>query len=400
MGRYAMIIILALYLVLVWLLFFKLKLVRLSWLSGTLAGVIGAVILAVFVALLANLTPSGRFAVNAPVVTITPNVSGQVIALPIQPNVPLKTGAVLFQIDPSPFQYKVKQIEAQLAAAKQNVQQLKASYDQVTANVEGLTSQLAFHTKRLSSISTETAAGATTLFRLQDTQNQVDAAKAQLLAAQAAQLSAKLALDSEIYGVHTTVAQLQAQLDDAKWNLSQTTVRAPADGYATTIGLSVGDRALEHSSVLSFIVADQVKIVGMFAPNGFRAIKPGADCQTRVRRSARPDLPHNRHHRSARRRSRTDCGLRCAGSRRVDRGRRGLSGGDFRAAGDRPRVSPPRHARNCDRDLGQGGRHRTGRVDPALGQSLYGLPLSDAGEDAFSLRCDPFHRKVPSLESL
>ena len=100
MGRYAMIIILALYLVLVWLLFFKLKLVRLSWLSGTLAGVIGAVILAVFVALLANLTPSGRFAVNAPVVTITPNVSGQVIALPIQPNVPLKTGAVLFQIDP------------------------------------------------------------------------------------------------------------------------------------------------------------------------------------------------------------------------------------------------------------------------------------------------------------
>ena len=115
---------------------------------------IGAIILAVFVALLANLAPSGRFVINAPVVTITPNVSGQVIALPIQPNVPLKAGAVLFQIDPSPFQYKVKQIEAQLAAAKQNVQQLKASYDQATANVDGLTSQLAFHTKRLSDIST------------------------------------------------------------------------------------------------------------------------------------------------------------------------------------------------------------------------------------------------------
>jgi multidrug resistance efflux pump len=270
-----MLIILILYLVLVWLLFFKLKLIGLSWLSGTFAGVIGAIILAVFVALLANLAPSGRFVINAPVVTITPNVSGQVIALPIQPNVPLKAGAVLFQIDPSPFQYKVKQIEAQLAAAKQNVQQLKACYDQVTANVQGLTSQLAFHTKRLSDISTESAQGATTLFRLQDTQNQVDAVKAQLLAAQAAQLNAKLALDSEIDGVHTTVAQLQAQLDDAKWNLLQTTIRAPADGYVTTIGLSVGDRALEHSSVLSFVVADQVKIIGMFSPNGFRAIKPG-----------------------------------------------------------------------------------------------------------------------------
>ncbi len=167
------------------------------------------------------------------------------IALPVEPNVPLKAGDVLFRIDPAPFQYKVKQIEAQLAAAKQNVQQLKASYDQVTANVEGLTSQLAFHTKRLSDISKETIKQEQSrLFRQQDTQNQVDATKAQLLAAQAAQLNAKLALESEIDGVHTTVAQLQAQLDDAKWNLSQTTVRAPADGYVTAIGLSVGDRAL------------------------------------------------------------------------------------------------------------------------------------------------------------
>ncbi len=28
--------------------------------------------------------------------------------------------------------------------------------------------------------------------------------------------------------------------------------------------------------MLSFVVADQVKIVGMFSPNGFQAIKPGA----------------------------------------------------------------------------------------------------------------------------
>lgn len=271
-----MLIILGLYFVLVWLLFFKLKLIRLNWLSGALAGVLGATILAVFVALLNHLAPSGQFVVNAPVVEITPNVSGQVIALPIEPNVPLKAGAVLFQIDPEPFQYKVKQIEAQLAAAKQSVQQLKASYDQATANVDGLKSQLAFHTKRLSDISQETSLGATTVFRQQDTQNQVNAVAAQLAAAQAAQLNARLALDSEIDGVHTTVAQLQAQLDDAKWNLSQTTIRAPADGYVTTIGLSVGDRALHDSSVLSFIVANQVKIVGMFSPNGFQAIKPGA----------------------------------------------------------------------------------------------------------------------------
>ena len=58
---------------------------------------------------------------------------------------------------------------------------------------------------------------------------------AQLDVAKAAQQSAKLALDSEIGGVNTTVAQTQAQLDHAVWELSQTTIRAPADGYVTMV---------------------------------------------------------------------------------------------------------------------------------------------------------------------
>jgi uncharacterized membrane protein YeaQ/YmgE (transglycosylase-associated protein family) len=53
-----MLIILTLYLILVWLVFAKLKLVRLGWFTGIVAGVIGAFILAVFVALLNYLTPS------------------------------------------------------------------------------------------------------------------------------------------------------------------------------------------------------------------------------------------------------------------------------------------------------------------------------------------------------
>ena len=62
--------------------------------------------------------------------------------------------------------------------------------------------------------------------------------------AKAAQLNAKLARDSEIGGVNTTVAQIQAQLD-AKWDLERTTVRAPVDGMVTLMALTVGDRALQ-----------------------------------------------------------------------------------------------------------------------------------------------------------
>jgi multidrug resistance efflux pump len=35
------------------------------------------------------------------VVEVTPNVTGQIVAIPVKPNVPVKKGDVLFQIDPT-----------------------------------------------------------------------------------------------------------------------------------------------------------------------------------------------------------------------------------------------------------------------------------------------------------
>ena len=102
-----MLIILTLYVVLIWLLFSKLKLIRLGWVSGTIAALVGAFILAVFLALFNYLTPSGTFTVVSLVTEVTPNVSGQVIEIPVKPNEPVKAGAVLFRFDPAPFQYKV-----------------------------------------------------------------------------------------------------------------------------------------------------------------------------------------------------------------------------------------------------------------------------------------------------
>lgn len=271
-----MLIILTLYIVLAWLLFSKLKLVKWGWVSGTVAALGGAFILAVFLALFNYLTPSGSFTVVSRVTEVIPNVSGQVIEIPVKPNEPVKGRAVLFRIDPAPFRYKVQQLEASLAQARQQVKQLKANYEQASANVEGLTKQLAFHSKRLADYQQEVSQGVQTEFRLQDMQIQYETVEYQLQAARAAQLNSRLAMESEIGGVNTTVAQIQAQLGDAKWDLDQTTVRAPADGVVTLMALTVGDRASPASAVMSFVVTDDIMLIGMFSPNGFETIKPGA----------------------------------------------------------------------------------------------------------------------------
>jgi multidrug resistance efflux pump len=271
-----MVIILCLYVVALWAVFSKFKLVRWGWLSGTVSVLIGALILATFLALFNYLTPSGRITVTGRVVEVTPNVTGQIVAIPAKPNVPMKMGDVLFQIDRAPFQYKVTQLQASLAAAKQQTEILKSNYEQATANVVGLTAQVTFNAKRLADIQKLAAEDANTEFQAQDRQNQYETTVAQLNVAKAAQQSAKLAMDSEISGVNTTVAQVQAQLENANWELLQTTIRAPGDGYVTLVTVSVGDRALQAQSAMSFIVENEITLVGLFSQNGFQTVREGA----------------------------------------------------------------------------------------------------------------------------
>lgn len=271
-----MLIILCCYVVALWIVFSKFKLMRWGWLSGTVSMLRGVLILAIFLALFNYLTPSGRVTVTGRVVEVTPNVAGEVVAIPVKPNVSVKMGDVLFQIDPAPYKYKVTQLQASLAAARQQTEILKSNYEQATANVAGLTAQLAYNAKRLADIQKLAFDDANTQFQAQDKQVQFETVSAQLNAAKAAQQSAKLALDSEVGGVNTTVAQVQAQLDNANWELSQTAIRTPADGYVTLVTLVVGDRAMQASPAMSFIVENDITLIGLFSQNGFQTIKDGA----------------------------------------------------------------------------------------------------------------------------
>jgi multidrug resistance efflux pump len=164
-----MVIIATLYVVVVWLIFSKLKLVRWGWFSGSIA-VAHWIVHSFRCSSHCSTTspPSRRIVVTGRVVEVTPNVSGEVVAIPGTPNVSLKAGTVLFEINPKPYQYKVSELEAALVGARQQAEQLKASYEQATANVEGLTSQLHFQKKRLADIQKLSIAQALSVFKEQD----------------------------------------------------------------------------------------------------------------------------------------------------------------------------------------------------------------------------------------
>ena len=136
-----MLIVIAIYAALIWLVFFKFKWLPFSWTFGSFAAVIGLGIVLVFMGLLSFLTPTGKIEVIGKVAEIAPNVSGQVVDIPVRHNVVVKSGDVLFQIDQAPYQYKVRQLKAALAEAQQKVSQLKANVEAATADVEAVRAQ-------------------------------------------------------------------------------------------------------------------------------------------------------------------------------------------------------------------------------------------------------------------
>ncbi|WP_157091841.1 fusaric acid resistance protein FusE [Methylobacterium nodulans] len=93
---------------------------------------------------------------------------------------------------------------------------------------------------------------------------------------EARQAGVKALLDSQIGGENATVAQLRAQLGDAEWELARTSIRAPADRYVTLSALAVGDRVTPMRSMMSFLIADDIVLLGVFQQNGLKTVIPGA----------------------------------------------------------------------------------------------------------------------------
>lgn len=231
-------------------------------------------------------TSQGRFFfVTTPIV---PAVKGLVTEVPVQSNVPLKQGDVLFRVDARPYQAAVDQKRAQFAEAEQLVPQLRADVDRARAQ---LAEQLANRDRAAQAFerydqANESArrAGRPAIYSELDTENR----RQTFLAAEAAAMSARaglerteLALASQIGGVNTNVARIRAELQNAEWEFDQTTVRAPTDGHVTQVILRPGMMAvpLPLRPVMVFIPAESVRCVGAFPQNALQRVRVGDEAE-------------------------------------------------------------------------------------------------------------------------
>jgi multidrug resistance efflux pump len=212
---------------------------------------------------------------------IMPDVKGRVIDVPVEPNTPLKQGDILFRIDPRPYQYAVDQKKAMLAEAEQSVKQQKAAFQQATASVEKAKiqvnlAQLDFDRKEILFKKSVVAQAA-----LDVTTRNLQSAKSSLAERLAAEESARLAYESEINGRKTAVARLEAELQNAQFELDQTVVRAPAPGYVTQMALRPGMYAIPAPlrPVMVFVNSDDRRLAAGFQQNALQRVNAGDEAE-------------------------------------------------------------------------------------------------------------------------
>lgn len=92
---------------------------------------------------------------------------------------------------------------------------------------------------------------------------------------------AELAANSMIGDEHTTVATARAQLAKAEYDLKETTVTAPADGWAVGVTLRPGQRVanLPLRAAMSFVDAEQTRFVIGINQYAMRHVKPGQEAE-------------------------------------------------------------------------------------------------------------------------
>ena len=270
----------AFYVIAVWLVFFKFRWLRFNIVWGILSFWVGVHLLIVFVIALRFFQP---YSVDAHVIRstiqIVPRLPEPTILTDVfvEPNTPVKKGERLYGFDQTIFSARVKEQEAALKEANQNVLILQADIEEAQQAIVRAKAQLDFgevQKRRFEDLTKQGGAKKENLDRWTD---EVISRAAAVKEAEANLTKAQSAYDSQIDGVNTKVIEAQARLDQAKYYLEQTTIYAPANGFIVNQqaqpGLVVGDRRI--GAIAVFVTDATPYILASYHQEHLKLVRPG-----------------------------------------------------------------------------------------------------------------------------
>ena len=303
------ILLLGIYAAIVYVIFIKLK--WLPWNTGTQVTVviIPIVALTVLILTLNVVAPSTHdVRVIKYVINVVPQVRGRVIEVPVEPNRLVHRGDILFRIDPTPYELTVRSLEAQLASsvasshelteqiagAAGKVTESRGAIRQAEAQIREVQSKLDLARLRVGQNRELVKTGAGDKFALERAEAdvrsldaQLDTARSMLAQAHAAEVQSTASerqlqqrSEGKFENEYAPVAAIRAQLENAKWDLLQTTVTAPTSGYAINVQLRPGSftTAFPLTPAMTF-VEETYQVIALYEQNELQLVKPGDEAE-------------------------------------------------------------------------------------------------------------------------
>lgn len=265
---------------------------------ATLIAIVAALIL--FALVLRRLDGQPRTHVAylyADTTALAPDVGGRLVSIRVRENQYVHAGELLAEIDPEPFELRVKQaraqvtaLEGQLDVGRRQVSSQSSGADAARTNIDRARTQLTLANDTLSRLQPLAGPGYVT-------QQKVDEAVANQKSAAAALESATKQSDQARFGVGDTHS-LEAQLDGAvasmalaERDLRLTKVLAPFDGIVTGLDIAPGTYASPGHPLFTVIDSRHWYAVADFRETDLPAIRQGDNATVWVLGGGAHSLP-------------------------------------------------------------------------------------------------------------
>jgi membrane fusion protein, multidrug efflux system len=238
---------------------------RHPWMSAAVALLIVILLAAAarwYMASLAYETTDDAF-IDARPVSISSQVSGAIVDVPVTDNQLIETSGVLARIDDRDYLASLNQAKAQVDQANASIVNYTAQIDEQQAHIGQAAQQvdlaqaaLTFARQQYARYQTLAQRDSGTVEQAQQDFSNLQQAQATLLANQAALEAAKKQISvikAQIEGARGQLEQARASQQQAETNLSRTTIAAPVAGRVTKLTAAKGAYAQAGQALMMFV---------------------------------------------------------------------------------------------------------------------------------------------------
>jgi membrane fusion protein (multidrug efflux system) len=224
-------------------------------------------------------------------VSVSPEVTGNIVKVPVNDNQLVKAGDLLAEIDPRDYRAALQQAVAQIGQAEASIMTSKAQVaaqqaqiEQTQQQVEQAQATLSFARDQDARAQQLVKSGAGTVQNAQQTASNLKSSQAAFDAAIASRLAAERqinVLQAQIQSGEAQLGQARAQKASAEANLSRTQLHATVDGRVTKLTAALGASATPGQALM-VLVPLNLWVTANFKETQLRNMHPGQSVEIEI----------------------------------------------------------------------------------------------------------------------